>query len=88
MQATHSLDVSPHEVFAADGPGACKVIDVLVLAHVAQTSLPEEARPDDIPGRPGHVPETRHLERVNDTVVRVRAVRNLEARLAARWQLV
>ena len=74
VQTTHPLHISPHIVFPADGPRACKMIYVLLSVDIPQSSLPEESRPNYIPGRTRDMPESSHLQGIDDTIVGMRAV--------------
>ena len=84
VQASHSLDVSPHEVFAANGPGSSEMVDVLLLIEVSKTALSKEACPNHIPSWTIHVAETGHFERVYHAVVSVSGLADSEARQAVR----
>ena len=88
MQTSHALYIAPHVVFPADGPGAGEVVEMLLHIHVPQAALSEQACPADVPRRASHVPETSHFQGVHHAVVSVRAVRDLEAWCAVRFQLV
>ena len=74
VDASHSLDVAPHEVFAADTPTAGKMVNFLVAVEVLYAALFKQTRPEYVPlrcGGLGHVVEAGHLECVYDAVVGV-----------------
>ena len=64
------------------------MIDMLLSVHVPQAALPEEACPDNVPGSASHVPKASHFEGVHNAIVRVCALRYLEARSAVRLKLL
>ena len=74
VQAAHSLNIAPHQVFSTDSPGASEVIDVLLGVHVPETALFEETSPDHVPSRACYMTEASHFEGIHDTVVCMRAI--------------
>ena len=61
---------------------------MLLSVHVPQTALPKEACPDNVPGGASHVPKAGHFEGVHYAIVRVCALRYLEAGSAVRLKLL
>ena len=88
MQSSHPLYIAPHIVLAADSPGSCKVIQVLLIVEVAEFALSEETSPEHVPSCVGHMSKACHFECVDHTVVCVSAIRHFEARCAVRLELV
>ena len=50
------------------------MIYVLLSVNIPQASLPEETRPDYIPGSTCDMPESSHLKGIDNTIVGMRAV--------------
>ncbi len=78
MQTSHALHVTPHIVFATDGPRTCEMVDVLLVAHVAKSPLSKEPSPYHIPPCARYMTETGHFESVDYTIIGVSALRNFE----------
>ena len=64
------------------------MIDALLACHVSQATLSEQTSPDHIPGCTSHMTEASHLKSIDHAVVRMRAVRDLEAECTVWLQLV
>lgn len=79
VETSHSLNVSPHLIFSADTPWACKMIDFLVAVKIFYSSLFKKTRPANIPIRVLNVFESSHFQRVDYAVICMCCFRYFEA---------
>ena len=90
--ATLSLAVAPQVWLWADAPSTCEVVDPLALVHVPQFLRSDQRRPEHIPRQWAfpklNVVESRSLQRINHTIVRVRLLWDAELQPLARLELV
>lgn len=61
VETPHSLHITPHVIFAADWPTACKMVNVLHRTDILQTTLAEKASPHDIVRSVRNVSKTSHF---------------------------
>lgn len=71
-------NVSVHEVFASDLPGACKVVTVFETIKIFELLSFERRGPENVPRGALSLAEASPGERVNDTVVGVHIARDFE----------
>lgn len=87
IESSHSLDIPPHLILAANAPRSGKMVNLLIAVKIFNPVLLKEPSPADIPIWVLYMFKTGHLKRVNNTVIHVCGLWHFEAHGQERFQL-